>query len=107
MATFSEEDIIKTVKDTDLKHIAVIMDGNRRWAKERCLPSAVGHKKGVSALKATMRACDDFGIKYLTVYAFGMISMKDFIKMSIVRCFIYVVGFFAILIPYWIIIGLI
>lgn len=76
MATFSEEDIIKTVKDNDLKHIAVIMDGNRRWAKERCLPSAVGHKKGVSALKATMRACDDFGIKYLTVYAFSTENWK-------------------------------
>ena len=65
-------DSIKTiVKDCNLKHVAIIMDGNRRWAKERNLPSAVGHKKGVDALKATMRACDDFGIKYLTVYAFS------------------------------------
>ena len=55
----------------DIKHIAIIMDGNRRWAKERNLPSAVGHKKGVDALKAAMRACDDFGVKYLTVYAFS------------------------------------
>ena len=59
------------VKETGLKHIAVIMDGNRRWAKERNLPSAMGHKKGVDALKATLRACNDFGIKYLTVYAFS------------------------------------
>ena len=65
------ENIKELVKKNDLKHIAVIMDGNRRWAKERNLPSAVGHKKGVDALKATMRACDDFGIKYLTVYAFS------------------------------------
>ena len=65
------EDIKKLVKELDLKHIAIIMDGNRRWAKERNLPSAVGHKKGVDALKAAMRACDDFGIKYLTVYAFS------------------------------------
>ncbi len=65
------EDIKKIVEECNLKHIAVIMDGNRRWAKERNLPSAVGHKKGVDALKATMRACDDFGIKYLTVYAFS------------------------------------
>lgn len=65
-------DYIKNlVKQNELKHIAIIMDGNRRWAKERGLPSAVGHKKGVDALKATMRACDDFGIKYLTVYAFS------------------------------------
>ncbi|MCM1009604.1 MAG: isoprenyl transferase [Fusobacterium sp.] len=66
-----DEKIKEVVKTTGLKHIAVIMDGNRRWAKERNLPSMVGHKKGVDALKATMRACDDFGVKYLTVYAFS------------------------------------
>ena len=65
------ENIKDLVIKNNLKHIAIIMDGNRRWAKERNLPSAVGHKKGVEALKATMRACDDFGIKYLTVYAFS------------------------------------
>ena len=65
------EKIKELVKKNELKHIAIIMDGNRRWAKERNLPSAVGHKKGVDALKTTMRACDDFGIKYLTVYAFS------------------------------------
>lgn len=59
------------VKDTDLKHIAIIMDGNRRWAKEKNLPSAMGHKKGVEALKATLKACYKFGVKYLTVYAFS------------------------------------
>lgn len=65
------EKIKELVKKNELKHIAIIMDGNRRWAKEKGLPSAVGHKKGVDALKATMKACDDFGIKYLTVYAFS------------------------------------
>ena len=65
------EDIKKIVEECNLKHIAIIMDGNRRWAKERNLPSMVGHKKGVEALKTTMRAFDDFGIKYLTVYAFS------------------------------------
>lgn len=64
-------EISEIVKKTNLKHIAIIMDGNRRWAKEKNLPSAMGHKKGVEALKATLRACDDFGIKYLTVYAFS------------------------------------
>ena len=59
------------VKETNLQHIAIIMDGNRRWAKEKNLPSAMGHKKGVDALKATLRTCKDFGIKYLTVYAFS------------------------------------
>ena len=66
-----KERIAEIVKDTNLQHIAIIMDGNRRWAKEKNLPSAMGHKKGVDALKATLRACDDFGIKYLTVYAFS------------------------------------
>ena len=65
------EKIKELVEKNELKHIAIIMDGNRRWAKDRGLPSAVGHKKGVDALKTTMRACDDFGIKYLTVYAFS------------------------------------
>lgn len=65
------EDIKKIVQDCNLKHIAVIMDGNRRWAKAKNLPSAIGHKKGVDALKKIMRACDDFGVKYLTVYAFS------------------------------------
>ena len=66
-----DKEIIDIVKNTNLQHIAIIMDGNRRWAKERNLPSAFGHKKGVDALKAAMRACDDFGVKYLTVYAFS------------------------------------
>lgn len=66
-----EQEIINIVKNTNLQHIAIIMDGNRRWAKEKNLPSAFGHKKGVDSLKTTMKACDDFGIKYLTVYAFS------------------------------------
>ncbi len=70
------EKIKELVKENDLKHIAIIMDGNRRWAKKRNLPSAVGHKKGVDALKKTMRACDNFGIKYLTVYAFSTENWK-------------------------------
>lgn len=65
------EDIKKIVKESNLNHIAIIMDGNRRWAKEKNLPSAFGHKKGVEALKTIMRACDEFGVKYLTVYAFS------------------------------------
>lgn len=59
------------VKETNLKHIAIIMDGNRRWAKEKNMPSAMGHKKGVDALKTTLKACHKFGVKYLTVYAFS------------------------------------
>ena len=65
------QNIKELVKKNDLKHIAIIMDGNRRWAKERNLPSAVGHKKGVDALKTTIKACNNLSIKYLTVYAFS------------------------------------
>ena len=64
-------DVKDIIKNCDLKHIAIIMDGNRRWAKERNLPTALGHKKGVEALKQTLRACNDFGIKYITAYAFS------------------------------------
>lgn len=67
----NEENIKEMVKKTNFRHIAIIMDGNRRWAKNKGLPSAIGHKKGVDALKKTVYACDDFGIKYLTVYAFS------------------------------------
>jgi len=69
--TVTDKNIAEIVKEINLNHIAIIMDGNRRWAKERKFPSAAGHKKGVEALKRTLRACNDFGIKYLTVYAFS------------------------------------
>ena len=62
--------------ESTVKHVAIIMDGNRRWAKEHNLPSAAGHKKGVSSLRETVRACDEFGIKYLTVYAFSTENLK-------------------------------
>lgn len=65
------DEIKNIIKNTNLKHIAIIMDGNRRWAKEKNLPSAMGHKKGVDSLKNILRACNDFSIKYLTVYAFS------------------------------------
>lgn len=71
METKTQNDIKSIVESTNLKHIAIIMDGNRRWAKEKFLPSAVGHQKGVDALRSTMRLFDKFGIKHLTVYAFS------------------------------------
>ncbi|MDD3436896.1 MAG: polyprenyl diphosphate synthase [Candidatus Gastranaerophilales bacterium] len=69
--TLEKENIAEIVKKTGLKHIAIIMDGNRRWAKENNLPSAMGHKKGVDSLKAAVKSCHKFGVKYLTVYAFS------------------------------------
>lgn len=65
------QEIQDIVKNTNLEHIAIIMDGNRRWAKNKFLPSAAGHKKGVEALRKVIKACSEFNIKYLTVYAFS------------------------------------
>jgi len=53
------------------RHIAVIMDGNGRWAKRQGLPRVMGHKRGVDALKDLLRCCNDWGIKALTAYAFS------------------------------------
>jgi undecaprenyl diphosphate synthase len=52
-------------------HVAIIMDGNGRWAKERGLPRLAGHKAGVEALRQTVRAASELGIDWLTVYAFS------------------------------------
>ena len=71
VAVAEERKVEDIVKDTSLKHIAVIMDGNRRWAKEKHLPSAMGHSKGVEALKKILKACHSYGVQYLTVYAFS------------------------------------
>ncbi|WP_405051575.1 polyprenyl diphosphate synthase [Silvimonas sp.] len=52
-------------------HVAIIMDGNGRWAKQRLMPRVFGHKKGVEALRQAVKACDTLGVKYLTVFAFS------------------------------------
>jgi undecaprenyl diphosphate synthase len=52
-------------------HIAIVMDGNGRWATRRFLPRVAGHKKGVDALRACVRHCGDIGVKVLTVFAFS------------------------------------
>jgi undecaprenyl diphosphate synthase len=53
------------------KHVAVIMDGNGRWAKQRGLPRIMGHRRGVDVLKDLLRCCRDWGIGALTAYAFS------------------------------------
>jgi len=53
------------------RHIAVIMDGNGRWAKGRSLPRVMGHREGVEALKRMLRLCSDWGVGALTAYAFS------------------------------------
>ncbi len=58
------------------RHVAIIMDGNRRWAKSRRLPSIEGHRRGITALRAITRAASDLGIEMLTVYGFSTENWK-------------------------------
>jgi undecaprenyl diphosphate synthase len=57
-------------------HIAIIMDGNGRWAKKRRLPRLAGHRAGTENLRNIIKACVEFGVKYLTVYAFSTENWK-------------------------------
>jgi undecaprenyl diphosphate synthase len=58
------------------RHVAVICDGNGRWAKRQGLPRVMGHKRGVDTLKELLRCCNDWGIKALTAYAFSTENWK-------------------------------
>ena len=69
MFTSSTRDVPET-RDIP-RHIAIIMDGNGRWAKQRMLPRVAGHRKGVEAVRATVRACIERGVEYLTLFAFS------------------------------------
>ncbi|MDX1397003.1 MAG: polyprenyl diphosphate synthase, partial [Oceanospirillum sp.] len=53
------------------RHIAIIMDGNNRWAKKRFLPGIAGHKAGADAVRAVIRGCVDQGVEVLTLFAFS------------------------------------
>ena len=58
------------------RHVAIVMDGNGRWAKKRFMPRFFGHKQGVDALVRTVHACADRGVEYLTVFAFSSENWK-------------------------------
>jgi undecaprenyl diphosphate synthase len=58
------------------RHVAIVMDGNGRWAKKRFMPRFFGHKQGVDALVKTVLSCADRGIEYLTVFAFSSENWK-------------------------------
>ena len=66
----SSTQTIPEVGDTP-RHVAIIMDGNGRWAKQRFMPRVAGHKRGVSAVRETVTACGELGIQYLTLFAFS------------------------------------
>ncbi len=53
-------------------HVAIIMDGNGRWAKQRGMPRVEGHRNGVESVRNIVRACGEVGVKYLTLYAFSV-----------------------------------
>ncbi len=53
------------------RHIAIIMDGNGRWARRRRLPRVAGHRRGVETVRSTIRCCVDAGVEYLTLFAFS------------------------------------
>ena len=66
----------KSIKENALKghipeHIAIIMDGNGRWAKERSLPRVAGHKEGINSVREITRICGEIGVKHLTLYTFS------------------------------------
>ena len=63
----------KIIPETDKvpRHVAIIMDGNGRWAKSRSLPRIVGHKNGIEAVRTAVKACIERGVNYLTLFAFS------------------------------------
>ena len=60
-----------TVQQAVPQHVAIIMDGNRRWAKGRAMPAAVGHASGARRVRSIVQACADRGVRYLTLFAFS------------------------------------
>jgi len=66
------DNLMNSIGESNLpKHIAIIMDGNGRWAKKRFLPRTAGHKEGIERVKEIVQVAGDLGIKYLTLYAFS------------------------------------
>ncbi|AYF54801.1 isoprenyl transferase [Clostridium novyi] len=63
-------------KDNIPKHIAIIMDGNGRWAKQKKLPRTLGHKAGVETIREIVKECSNLGVKILTLYAFSTENWK-------------------------------
>jgi undecaprenyl diphosphate synthase len=63
----------QTVPETGIvpRHVAIIMDGNGRWAKKRFLPRVAGHRRGVEAVRETVKACAQSGVEFLTLFAFS------------------------------------
>ena len=72
-----EMDLLSKIdKNRVPKHLAIIMDGNGRWAKEKGRPRAFGHRNGVSTVRKVLEACAEVGVSYLTLYAFSTENWK-------------------------------
>ena len=67
---------MKFRKETLPKHIAIIMDGNRRWAKAQGKPASFGHSEGAKTLEKVVRYANEIGVEYITVYAFSTENWK-------------------------------
>jgi undecaprenyl diphosphate synthase len=65
-----------TASDAVPRHIAIVMDGNRRWARGRHLPAIAGHRQGVETIRRTVRAARDRGVEYVTLYSFSTENWK-------------------------------
>jgi len=65
-----------TIIDSIPKHVAIIMDGNGRWAKERFLPRLAGHREGINSVRDITRICGKIGVEYLTLYTFSKENWK-------------------------------
>ena len=74
--TKNNKSIASIVKDTGLRHIAFIMDGNGRWAQKRGFPRTFGHKEGVKVFDKLARYCSEIGLEAVTVYAFSTENWK-------------------------------
>lgn len=74
--TETSYDVRARVADHGARHVAIIMDGNGRWAKKRFLPRVAGHKAGVEAVRRTARAAREMGLECLTLYAFSSENWK-------------------------------
>ncbi|MBN2105315.1 isoprenyl transferase [bacterium] len=73
MITHGEKDILQTIRERDNIpcHIAIIMDGNGRWAKKRGLPRVAGHREGVKSVRDIVEACGELNVQVLTLYTFS------------------------------------
>ncbi|MDO7833884.1 isoprenyl transferase [Sphingobium sp. HBC34] len=76
MATQAKPDLPSTAPSHGARHVAIIMDGNGRWAKKRLLPRIAGHRAGVEAVRRVARAAREMGLECLTLYAFSSENWK-------------------------------